>query len=311
MSLDPEDWDDFRKQTHDLLDACIDRLQDARSHPWQAPSAKQKKILMPALPKTGQSIDTIAQSLVEDVLPTATGNTHPKFFGWVHGTGLASGLMSEIVAATMNSNCGGREHGAIYVERCVIEWAKEIFEFPSTASGLLTVGTSQATVIALACARAKLFGLDIRQKGISEQEPVRVYCREGTHSCVAKALELLGHGSDCVITIPCSRPSDPMDMALLEQHIKEDRAAGFKPLAIVGTAGAVNTGAFDDLSALADFCEREDIWLHIDGAFGAWAKIADAPWCDLTSGIEKADSIAFDFTLLTNFGCKQNDRYVA
>ena len=296
MSLDPKDWNDYRKQAHDLLDACIDRLEGADNHPWRPLNADTKKALMPALPKTGSSDEDVSKQLIETVLPTATGNTHPKFFGWVHGTGLASGLMAEMVSATMNSNCGGRDHGAIYVERCVIDWAKQIFEFPADASGILTVGTSQATILALCCARTKAFGTDARREGLSERPQVRVYCREGTHSCVAKALEIMGHGSDCVVDIPTQGGvSEPMDIDALRAQVSEDKANGFVPLAVVGTAGSVNTGAFDNLEALADLCEDEDIWLHVDGAFGAWAKIADAPWCDLTKGIERADSLAFDF----------------
>ncbi len=295
MSLDPKDWNEYRKQAHKVLEACIDRLEHSQDHPWRPIDAHTKQDLMPALPKSGASYDDVADLLTKTILPTATGNTHPQFFGWVHGTGLTSGLLAEIVAATMNSNCGGREHGATYVERCVIEWAKEIFDFPQTASGLLTVGTSQATILALACARAKLFGTKVRHKGIADTPNVKLYCRSGTHSCVTKALELLGHGSDSIVDIPTLGLSGPMDIGFLRTAIAKDRQDGFLPLAIVGTAGSVNTGAFDDIDALADFCSKENIWLHIDGAFGAWTKIAQAPWADLAKGIERADSLAFDF----------------
>jgi len=293
MSLDPKDWDDFRAQAHRVLDACVDHLESASAHPWRDMDDVQRKALAPALPKAAQG--DVAKRLINDVLPFATGNIHPQFFGWVHGTGLASGLMAEIVAATMNSNCGGRNHGAIEIEQCVIDWSKQIFSFPDSASGLLTVGTSQATIIAMVCARTKLFGLDVRKKGISVCPNIRVYCREGTHSCVAKALEVMGHGSDCVVKIATQSVTAPIDIDALKSQIDADRAAGYAPMAIVGTAGSVNVGAFDNLNGLADFCADEDIWLHVDGAFGAWARIADAPWSDLAKGIEHADSLAFDF----------------
>ena len=114
--LDPNDWDAFRAEAHRLLDACIDHLGDVRKHPWQ-PVGEARVRLGLGEGVAGRGIHALVDELVSDVLPYATGNIHPKFFGWVHGTGLASGLLSEMVAATMNSNCGGRDHGAIYVER--------------------------------------------------------------------------------------------------------------------------------------------------------------------------------------------------
>ncbi len=165
-NLDPKDMKKFRDQAHELLDACIDRLENAKDRPWKPVNDKARKKLMPAMPKEPKDTSEIIDSLKNDIMPYATGNTHPRFFGWVHGTGIPSCLLAEMVASTMNSNCGGRDHGAIYVERCVIEWCKEIFDFPYDASGLLTVGTSQATVIALTSARTKALGLEIRQKGI-------------------------------------------------------------------------------------------------------------------------------------------------
>ena len=295
MNLDPKDWNDFRKEAHRLLDACVDRLETAREHRWQEPTDRLSSTLGGEAPKSGQSFKAVSDSLIDDIMPFATGNTHPQFFGWVHGTGLASGILSEMVAATMNSNCGGRNHGAIMVERAVIDWCKEIFEFPNTASGLVTVGTSQATILALACARMRVFGKDVRIKGVHDFPPVRIYCREGTHSCVVKAMEILGYGQESVVIVSGDDVHDPMPVEALKAQIAEDKAQGFVPLAVVGTAGSVNIGAFDDLDALADLCDVEDLWLHVDGAFGAWAKIADAPWYDLVKGMERADSLAFDF----------------
>jgi len=293
--LNPENWDEYRAQAHKLLDACIDRLEHARDLPWQPPSQDARDALMPPLPKAPKDTSQIIDTLVNDVMPYATGNTHPRFFGWVHGTGMASCLLAEMAASVMNSNCGGRNHGAIYVERCVLDWCKEIFDFPAGASGLLTVGTSQATILALVAARARVLGIDVRQKGIQDAPPLTVYCAAGTHSCVQKALQVIGHGDDALRKVPAWDLSGSIDISALRAQIKEDLDAGFVPLCVVATAGAVNTGAFDDLNAIANLCAEHGIWMHVDGAFGAWARIADAPWSDLAAGIERADSIAFDF----------------
>lgn len=254
-----------------------------------------REALTPPLPKTPKDTSEIIDTLVNDVMPYATGNTHPRFFGWVHGTGMASCLLAEMAASVMNSNCGGRNHGAIYVERCVLDWCKEIFDFPADASGLLTVGTSQATILALVAARARVLGLDVRQKGIENAPLLTVYCAQGTHSCVAKSLQVMGHGSDALREVGTHGVSGGMDVSILRDHIERDLKEGSVPLCVVATAGSVNSGAFDDLNAIADLCAEHNIWLHVDGAFGAWAKIADAPWSDLTAGIERADSLAFDF----------------
>jgi glutamate/tyrosine decarboxylase-like PLP-dependent enzyme len=294
-SLDPADFDSFRSDAHALLDACLDHLKTARDRPWQPADAAARAALAPALPVTGIGERQIARELAEHVLPFATGNTHPRFFGWVHGTGLAAGLLADITASAMNSNCGGRDHGAIHVERAVIDWTRRIFGFPETASGLLTSGTSQSTVIALAAARVHTIGGAVRTDGLRDAPDYTAYCAAGAHSANQKALELLGHGAQALRRIPTTGPSGGMDLARLEHQLAADRAAGKRPFCVIATVGSVDTGACDDVEALADLCGREGLWLHVDGAFGCWARIADRPWKDLAKGLERADSLAFDF----------------
>lgn len=289
-SLDPEDWEAFRAAAHDLLDACIDRLARAEDHPWQP---------VPEAVRQGYAVGPVAADekalsgrLRDEVLPYGTGNTHPKFFGWVHGTGLASGLLSEMVAATMNANCGGRDHGAVYMERAVVDWARGVFGFPKESSGLLVAGTSQATVIAMAAARARALGAQVVRQGMGDARLV-AYAGAGVHNAGQKALALLGIGSDALRKIPDG--SAGLDTDILRARIAEDRAAGHTPFAVIGTAGSVDLGRFDDLEALADLAAEEDLWLHVDGAFGAWLALAGAPWSDRVRGLGRADSLACDF----------------
>ncbi|HJT15100.1 MAG TPA: pyridoxal-dependent decarboxylase [Dongiaceae bacterium] len=294
-SLDPEDFASFRGDAHRLLDACLDHLEAARDRPWHPVDNAARAALAPGLPETGIGERQLACDLAETVLPFGTGNTHPRFFGWVHGSGLAAGLLADITASAMNSNCGGRDHGAIYVERAVIDWTRRIFGFPETAGGLLTSGTSQSTVIALAVARIHTSGHEIRANGLRDAPDHLAYCAAGAHSANQKALELLGHGAQALRRIPTTGPSGGMDLARLKQQLAEDRAAGKRPFCVIATVGSVDTGACDDIAAIADLCAEEKLWLHIDGAFGCWARIADRPWRDLAGGIERADSLAFDF----------------
>ena len=292
--LDPADWDDFRTHTGALLATCLDRLEGARDLPWVAPPENMRASVALDNVEMPRPVDEVYDRLRRDIMPYATGNTHPGFFGWVHGTGSAIGVAAEMVAATMNSNCGGRDHGAMQVEAAVIDWVTGLAGMPTEAFGLLTSGTSQATVLALSAARVRAFGVDVRKTGIRHLPEVAVYIAAGAHACIGQALEVMGHGSDAVRVIPVNGAAG-MDLAALERAVAQDIAAGVKPLAVVATAGSVNTGVFDPIDKIADFCEGQGLWLHVDAAFGFWTLLADAPMCDLARGIGRAQSIALDF----------------
>ncbi|WP_350333760.1 pyridoxal phosphate-dependent decarboxylase family protein [Coralliovum pocilloporae] len=292
--LDPANWDDYRKSMHDLLETCLDRLSSARDLPWHPkPDNMGDQVSLPPMIEP-ESPDRLFDRISQDIMPYATGNTHPRFFGWVQGGGSPLGVAAELVAATMNSNCGGRDHGATEVERSVINWLCGLAGLPETAFGILTSGTSHATILALSAARYRLFGPDIRTKGVKAFPDISLYAAAGAHSCFEKALEVLGYGSDALRTIPLTGKGQ-MDLDALQARIAADRAAGIAPLAVIATAGSVNTGNFDPIADLADLCEAEDIWLHVDGAFGFWALLAEAPWSDLCAGIGRVQSIACDF----------------
>ena len=285
--LDPPDWEAFRAEFHRLADTCIDRMQAARELPWQPkPDDIAKRVAL------GRGSD-VFRRMSEDIMPFATGNTHPRFWGWVHGTGQPVSVAAEMIAATMNSNLGGRDHGATEVEKAVIDWLRELAGQPHMASGLLTSGTSQATIIALCAARLRMFG-DVRSSGIADLPRIRVYIAEGGHSCVAKALEVMGHGSGSLFKVTLT-DTGQMDLDCLSDAVDLDRSEGIRPLAVVGTVGSVNTGTFDPFSELAEFCAERNIWLHADSAFGFWTLLADEPWRSLPNGIGRADSIATDF----------------
>lgn len=297
--LDPQDWQAFRAAAQTLLSACIDQLEAAEAHPWQpVPDAVKAGYAITARNTPESPYSIIAARLRTEMLPYGTGNTHPGFFGWVHGTGLASGLLSEMVAATINANCGGRDHGMTYVERAVVDWAKGIFGFPDGASGVLVSGTSQATVIALSAARLRALGPQVRAQG-NAGAPLVAYAGAGAHNAIRKAMELLGLGHDALRAIPETdagpQTDAGMDIAALRAAIAADTAAGRLPFAIIATAGSVDLGRFDDLNKLADLAAEAGLWLHVDGAFGAWTRLADDPWRGLTDGIGRADSLACDF----------------
>jgi aromatic-L-amino-acid/L-tryptophan decarboxylase len=293
-SLDPEDWKEFRHLAHRMLDACIDRLERVRDGPvWRKVPRAAARSLDRGLPWEGSPLAQVCDEFLSAIFPYPTGNIHPRFFGWVHGSGTATGMLAELCAAAMNNNCGGRDHAATYVERQVVEWCRQIFGFPDGASGLLTAGTSSATLIALASARLARCGPDVRRTGTDGRRLV-AYASAEAHSALAKAMDVLGLGSEALRAVPVDAQFR-MDVAALRAAIAGDRAAGLAPFCVVATAGTVNTGAFDDIAAIADLCREQELWLHVDGAFGAWACLAEPPWCDLPRGIERAHSLAFDF----------------
>ena len=286
--MDPNDWTAFRAEMHQVLDACVDHLENARNHPWRpVPDGFDAAISLDT-PTRGD-----ASSLLTDtIMPASTGNTHPAFFGWVHGTGQAMGLASEMVAAAMNSNCGGRDHGGIRIEKECIRWLTDLAGLGENASGILTTGTSQATIYALSAAKVARFGADVRKTGIQNLPTVRVYIAKGAHSCIKQAMEILGFGGNAVCQITLK--DGAMDTDALQTQLTQDAAAGIVPLAIVGTAGSVNTGTYDDLNTLSRIAQEHSTWLHVDAAFGFWIRIAAPRLSVLASGIEHANSIALD-----------------
>ena len=290
--LDPTDWDRFRTEAHRILDASIDQLSQAGAGRVWTPCPRELIDTLAGALGAGPASPGETSRLLEALLPYGVGNTHPRFFGWVHGAGTPTGLIAEIAAAAINANCGGRNHAAIEVERLVVDWARRLMGFPEGASGLVVSGTSLATLIALKVARDARLDFESRTAGISGHW-LTGYTSEEAHSCAARAFDMLGLGKAALRRVPVNARFE-IDLAALEEQIAADRAAGATPFAVIGTAGSVNTGATDDLDALADIAADEGMWLHVDGAFGACAMLS-AQLRPRLKGIERARSIAFDF----------------
>jgi len=291
-SLDPGDWPAFRAQAHRMLDDAIDYVENIRERPvWQPAPAEVRDRFREALPHTPADLAEVHDKFLSDILPYATGNTHPGFMGWVHGGGTPVGIVAEMLAASLNANLGGRDHIPIEVERQIVRWMQEIFGFPESATGLFVTGTSMANLIGVLIARNVALGFETRSAGVAANaRRLTAYASEAVHICLSRAMDFSGIGSDALRLLPGRR----MDPAHLEERIEDDRRAGFTPFLLIGTAGTVDTGAVDDLVALADLSRRLNLWFHVDGACGALGVLAPdiAP---RLAGIERADSLAFDF----------------
>ena len=294
-TLDPQDWEKTRELMHQMVDDAIEFTKTLRDRKiWQSMPDDILESFKTKLPQDPQDEGVVYNEFKTTIVPYIMGNVHPRFWAWYMGSGLMSGAIGDFWTSVLNPNLGGGNHSGHKVEEQVIDWIKEIVHFPKSSSGLLVSGGSMANFTALAIARNVKAGYDIRKEGITPEmaNKMVVYASTEVHSCNQKALELLGMGTRSLVKIPVNKDFT-INIEALKKQIVKDKAEGLKPLAIIGTPGTVNTGAIDDLNALADICKAENLWFHVDGAIGAIAMISDKVR-PLLSGIERADSIALD-----------------
>jgi aromatic-L-amino-acid/L-tryptophan decarboxylase len=292
QTLDPQDWSGLRALGHRMLDDMFAYLEAVRTRPaWQPVSERARKALSDPTPIYPEGAEVVYRDVKENVLPYPTG-LHPRFWAWVHGSGSAGGMLAEMLAGTMNSSAHGSETAPAYVELQVLSWLKQALGYPAEASGLLVGGGSMANLVGLAVARDAKAGWAMKEEGLAGKSPMVIYCSSETHSSVRKAVELLGLGSRGLRYIEVD-DQFRIRIDVLQKAIAEDRKAGKIPICVIGNAGTVNTGATDDLAALSALCRAQNLWFHVDGAFGATAAISPklAP---MLKGMEHADSLAFD-----------------
>ena len=244
------------------------------------------------LPEEGLPFDDVLAFAREHILPFPMGNSHPRFYGFINATADPVGIAADYLAAAMNPNCWGGDHAAIHVEKCVVRWLAQMLGYPPDAEGILVSGGSMANFTALATARRAICPGNVREDGLSGQPPLVVYASDQVHSCVDKAVDLLGIGTRHLRKLE-SDERFRLRLDRLEEALARDRREGLRPAIVVGNAGTVNTGAIDPLEEIADFCRRESLWFHVDGAYGAMAALSPrlAP---LFRGMERADSLAAD-----------------
>jgi glutamate/tyrosine decarboxylase-like PLP-dependent enzyme len=288
FDLPPEE---FRRMGHAAADAVAEHRERLLDRPVFGKVADPTLFDEP-LPEEGRPFEEVLAFARDHILPFPMGNSHPRFYGFINASADPVGIAADYLASAMNPNCWGGDHAAIHVETRVMRWLAEMLGYPPEAEGILVSGGSMANFTALAAARRAVVPGNVREEGMFGRAPLTVYASDQVHSCVDKAADLLGFGTRNLRKI---ETDDRFRIRLdrLADTVARDRRDGLTPAIVVGNAGTVNTGAIDPLEELADFCRRESLWLHVDGAYGAMAAISPrlAP---LFRGMEQSDSLAAD-----------------
>lgn len=287
--------DEIRQVGKAVMDLVAEHLSDLPDEPvfTPFPAHLAEHYLDTPAPQQGEAMDVILEQLRREIEPYPFGNGHPRWYGWVNSPPAVPSVLVEALAAAMNPSVAGGDHAATFIERQVVNWFKEIFGFPEGGMGLFVSGGSMATLTGLAVARHVKGGGDVRSVGVRGlPKSLRIYTSDQGHSCIRKSVEALGIGSDNLRLIPTDAHLR-MSTKALKQAVQEDLEAGYQPVAVVATAGTVNTGAIDPLTEIADLCEQFDLWLHVDGAYGAPAVLTNA-YKEALTPLSRAHSLAVD-----------------
>ncbi len=250
------------------------------------------------LPISPTSFEELVDRIEREILPTSAYNGHPRWFAYITASPVPISVLGDLLASALNQNTAlwRVAPSATAIEVQTLGWIGEMLGFPETAEGIFVSGGQMANIVAHAVLRDAKTPWDTRRYGMRGPDgaapQVRIYASGELHYCHQQAAELLGMGGEAVRSVPVDEQYR-MRLDALGQMIAEDRAQGRLPIAIVGTAGTVGTGATDPLPRLVDVARQEDLWLHIDGAYGAFATLAESCPYELRS-LADADSVACD-----------------
>lgn len=290
---------EFREAMHRVADMLADYLDHVHEYSVipQISPGDVRKSLPPAPPVHGEELDQILDDYKRLIEPNVTHWNHPGFMAYFAVTGSGPGILGEALSAALNVNAMLWRTGPAptELEELVTDWIRQMMGLPAEFRGHLNDTASIGSLLALAAAREKIGGGDIRRKGMagrSDLPTLIVYCSDQAHSSIDKAMLTLGLGVDNLRRV-ASDDAFRMNIPALEKAIAEDKAAGRKPIAIVATVGTTSTTSFDPVRPCAEIARREGLWLHVDGAYAGSAAICPE-LRPLMDGMELADSIVMN-----------------
>ncbi|WP_322481059.1 pyridoxal phosphate-dependent decarboxylase family protein [Thermogemmatispora sp.] len=289
------DPDSFRLYAHQVVDWIADYLEHVGDYPVLARTQPGdiRRALPAQPPQQPESMQAILADFERILLPGITHWNAPGFMGFFGITGSGPGILGEFLTAALNVNAmlWRTSPAATELEQVALDWLRQMLGLPGPLFGVINDTASAGTLYALAAAREALSDLQIRQHGMSGRPEVprlRYYASQEAHSAVDKAGIVLGVGLEGLRKIPVDE-AYRMDVAALEQAIKEDLAAGWRPFAVVATVGTTSTTSVDPVPAIADLCERYGLWLHIDASYAGSAALLPE-YRHILAGCERADS---------------------
>jgi len=297
LAMTPEEFSACSRQTAELAAASYAERQNRPVY-TVPPREWLEQLGTRPLPEQGMSAQAILNTFAREIMPYDMGNQQATFSPWVNPAAAPISIFLDHLASVMNPTSAKGLHAATEIEKLVIRWLKELIGFPPGESGGLFVnGGSLANCHGLAAAlywAAQHYGWDLQEEGVQGNHPrFLLYGSCEAHSCIEKSVRLLGLGLQSYRRIGVT-DRRRINLQELYATVARDRAAGHWPFAVVGSAGTVNTGVVDPLSSLADFCAAENLWLHIDGAYG-WPGFLDPRLTHLYGdGLARAHSLALD-----------------
>ncbi len=292
MSLDvsPKQFKRWINEAGELITNHYQKHEESKVFAGKSPIEVQELLNEP-LPDDAQNISSLLDEVGDKILSTITNSAGPRYFGYITGGGNQVAVLAEMIKASLNQN-NLKWHSSpvsTELEQLVMRWVAEFIGYPTSSVGVLLSGGSAANFNCLAVARKIKAPVDISEEGVYGSQPMTVYVSEEGHSSFDKAMDMLGLGKKYLRKIPVD-DKFRMDIDQLEEQIRTDKNAGFHPICAIGVAGTTNTGAVDDLSAIAKICHQYDLWYHVDAAYGGPAAKVEGVG-SLFSGIEEADSV--------------------
>ena len=270
-------------RTVELLVGRIEAVGEGGAWDGEFRQVLEERLLRPP-PEQGRPAADVVEQVAREVLPYAARLDHPRFFGFIPSSPTWPGVLADFLASGFNINsCTWLvSSGTSQIELVVVDWMRQWIGYPESAGGLLTSGGSAASVEAMVTAR----------EAAGHPEGATVYMSDQSHSAFKRAALIAGVRRECIRLVP-TNDAFRIDMAALSRMVAEDRGNGLAPVAVCANAGSASSGAVDPLGAMADFCAREDIWLHVDAAYGGFAVVTEQGR-ELLRDIERADSIGLD-----------------